>query len=95
MLVPKENKDNSETAVQTILLNLLYVLLHYNNPKLQLSVCLYVRARGHASEAIRPQLNFFSLQPTAGRYIKESTDTVSKGASSRLKDALLRSVVQK
>ena len=48
-------------------------------------------------EAIRPQLktDFFLRKATAGCYIMEPTSTTSKGASSRLKKALLQSVVQK
>ena len=59
-------------------------------------VCLYVRAGGHQKPLDSDSKTFFSLcKATAGRYIRDPTNTASKSASFRLKEALLQSVVQK
>ena len=62
-------------------------------------VCVCVRAGGHWKPFDCDSNRFFFFFSaklyTAGCYIMEPTSTASKGASSRLKEALLQSVVQK
>ena len=58
----------------------------------------YVRpsVRRKSPEAILSELKrSFLCKARAGRYVQESTDTASKGISSRLKEELLQSVEQK
>ena len=68
-------------------------LVHKIVTSLLISTIICLSVRGRSLEAIRPELNRSLLcKAAAGSYIKESTDTASKGASSRLKEALLQSV---
>ena len=52
---------------------------------------------GRSPEAVPTQLKnvLFLCKATAGRYIRDPTNTASKSASSKLKEVLLQSVVQK
>ena len=50
---------------------------------------------GHRKPFDRDSKRSFLCKATAGRYIRDPTNTASKSASSRLKDTLLQSVVQK
>ena len=61
---------------------------------LDLSVCPSREVSG--SHLTKVKLFFFSVKLyIAGRYIKESTSTASKGASCNLKEAIMQSVEQK
>ena len=61
---------------------------------LHLFVCVYER-EVTGSHSTVTQTILFLCKATAGRYIMEPTSTASKSASSRLKESLLRRVVQK
>ena len=58
-------------------------------------MCVCVREREvTGSRSTATQNVLFLRKATAGRYIRDPTNTTSKSASSRLKEALLQSVVQ-
>ena len=73
-----------------------YTLYYIIILKLQLCVCVREREREvTGSRLTATQKVLFFCKATAGCYIRDPTNTASKSASSRLKKALLQSVVQK